>query len=153
MKFFIRKKSNGKVNGVSPVRVGESKKGFIKRLFSYEISKRQKFILVSLTLTIGLVATQLVDDSLRFQTIGFLTVLTIFLSIFALWGELSGVKYFLLLLLPAYFVAGASLFYFLLPIRWLTRVPFAIAFGVSFYLLMLTANIFNYFSLHFCAVG
>jgi len=134
MRYFGRKNNR---------KVGEPKKSFLKRLVSYEISKRQKFILVSLSLTAVLVATQVVDDSLRFQTIGFLAGLTIFLSIFALWGELSGVKYFLLLLLPAYFVAGASLFYFLLPIRWLTRVPFAMAFAVSFYLLMLTANIFN----------
>lgn len=134
MKFFNRK---------NKMKVTEPRKGTLKRLFGYQISKRQKFILVSLTVSAVLVATQLVDDSLRFQTIGFLTFLTILLSIFALWGELSGVKYFLLLLLPAYFVAGASLFYFLLPVRWLTRVPFALAFGVSFYLLMLTANIFN----------
>jgi hypothetical protein len=147
VKFFTRNanKSNGKTSAmaVGHVKGSDTRKGKLGKIVSYEINKRQKFILVSVTLTLVLIATQLVDVSLRFQTIGFLTVLTILLSIFALWGELSGVKYFLLLLLPAYFVAGASLFYFLLPSRWLTRVPFALAFGVSFYLLMLTANIFN----------
>ncbi len=90
-----------------------------------------------------LITTQTVAASLRYQTIGFLALATIFLSIFALWGELAGAKYFLLLLLPVYFVAGASLFYFLLPVRWLTRLPFALLFGISVYLLMLTANIYN----------
>lgn len=94
-------------------------------------------------LTIVLVATQIVPESLRYQAIGFLAFSTILLAVFSLWGELSGVKYFLLLLLPVYFVVGASLFYFLLPVRWLTRLPFAAAFGISVYLLMLTSNIYN----------
>lgn len=113
------------------------------KITSYEITKRQKIVLMSIFLTVVLVTTQTVGESLRYQSLGFLTVATIFLSVFALWGELSGVKYFLLLLLPAYFVAGASLFYFLLPVRWLTRLPFAFLFGISVYLLMLTSNIYN----------
>lgn len=114
-----------------------------RRIIAYEITKRQRFILMSFFLTAILLTTQTVSESVRYQTIVFLAVLTIFLSIFSLWGELSGVKYFLLLLLPVYFVVGASLFYFLLPVRWLTRLPFALAFGISVYLLMLTSNIYN----------
>ena len=113
------------------------------KITSYEITKRQKIVLMTFFLTIVLITTQTVSESLRYPTIAFLTISTVFLSIFALWGELSGVKYFLLLLLPAYFVAGSSLFYFLLPVRWLTRLPFALFFGVSVYLLMLTSNIYN----------
>lgn len=116
---------------------------FLGKVTSYEISKRQKFILMSFFLTVILVTIQTVPESLRFQIIGILALATLFLAAFALWGELSGVKYFLLLLLPVYFVAGASLFYFLLPVRWLTRLPFAVMFGVSVYLLMLTSNIYN----------
>lgn len=113
------------------------------KITSYEITKRQRFILMSFFLTVILITIQTVPESLRFQTIGVLTMATIFLSVFSLWGELSGIKYFLLLLMPAYFVAGASLFYFLLPVRWLTRLPFALLFGISVYLLMLTSNIYN----------
>src|SRR5438105_4073784 len=96
-----------------------------RKITSYEITKRQKIVLMAIFLTVVLVTTQTVGESLRYQSLGFLTLATILLSVFALWGELSGVKYFLLLLLPAYFVAGSSLFYFLLPVRWLTRLPFA----------------------------
>lgn len=116
---------------------------FFKRVLSYQITKRQKLILMSFFLTFVLIATQTVGEGLRYQIIGFLAVATLLLAMFALWGELSGVKYFLLLLLPVYFVIGASLFYFLLPVRWLTRLPFAFSFGISVYLLMLTANIYN----------
>jgi len=116
---------------------------FLKRITSWEITKRQRFILMSFFLTVVLVAAQTVPQDLRLVTIAFLALATLFLAVFALWGELSGIKYFLLLLLPVYFVTGASLFYFLLPVRWLTRLPFALVFGISTYLLMLTANIYN----------
>lgn len=115
----------------------------LKRIRSYEITKRQKLVLMSFFLTFVLIATQTVGESVRYQVMGFLAVSTVLLAMFALWGELSGIKYFLLLLVPVYFVMGASLFYFLLPVRWLTRLPFAIAFGISVYLLMLTSNIYN----------
>ncbi len=114
-----------------------------RKITAYEITKRQKLILMSSFLTVILITTQTVTESLRFQIIAFLAGSAIFLSIFALWGELSGAKYFLLLVLPVYFVTGASLFYFLLPVRWLTRLPFALFFGIAVYLLMLTANIYN----------
>lgn len=114
-----------------------------KKIFSYIITKRQKLLLMSFFLTVILVATQTVPESLRYQTMAILGLATALLAIFSLWGELSGIKYLLLLLLPVYFVMGASLFYFLLPVRWLTRLPFAFLFGISVYLLMLTSNIFN----------
>ncbi len=116
---------------------------FFKRITSYEVTKRQRFILMSFFLTAVLFAAQTVPESFRLETIAFLALSTILLAVFALWGELSGVKYLLLLLLPVYFVVGASLFYFLLPVRWLTRLPFAVVFGISVYLLMLTSNIYN----------
>ncbi len=141
MKFLRNKNKNLQNN--EPRNSKQPPKPGIFKIFSYEITKRQRFILMAGLLVVLLLASQTVDESLRFQTIGAMTIVTVFLSIFALWGELSGVKYFLLLLLPAYFVAGASLFYFLLPVRWLTRVPFAFLFGISLYLLMLTSNIYN----------
>ncbi len=116
---------------------------FFPKITSYEITKRQRFILMSFFLTAILIATQTVSESLRYQVMAFLALSTLLLAVFSLWGELSGIKYFLLLLLPVYFVMGATLFYFLLPVRWITRLPFALAFGISVYLLMLTSNIYN----------
>ena len=116
---------------------------FFGKIISYQITKRQRFILMAFFLTGFLLTTQTVGENIRYEIMAFMVVATIFLAIFSHWGELAGIKYFLLLLLPVYFVAGASLFYFLLPVRWLTRVPYAALFGVSIYLLMLTANIYN----------
>lgn len=114
-----------------------------RKITAYEVTKRQKFILMAVFLTVILLTTQTVGEDIRYGVMGFMVVASAFLAIFALWGELAGIKYFLLLLLPVYFVAGASLFYFLLPVRWLTRVPYALLFGISVYLLMLTSNIYN----------
>ncbi len=115
----------------------------VSKITKYEITKRQRFILMSFFLTAILIAAQTVSESVRYQVMVFLAFATTLLAVFALWGELSGLKYFLLLLLPVYFVTGATLFYFLLPVRWITRLPFALAFGISVYLLMLTSNIYN----------
>lgn len=117
--------------------------GIFRIIRSYEITKRQRFILMSAFLTMVLVAAQTVPETLRIVAIGALAALTALFAVFALWGELHGIKYVLLLTTPIYFVVGASLFYFLLPVRWLTRLPFAFLFGLSVYLLMLTANIYN----------
>lgn len=116
---------------------------FLSRITTYEITKRQKLVVMSFFLSVVLLLSVTVGEDLRYLVIGFLAISTVLLAAFSLWGEFSGVKYFLLLLLPVYFVVGASLFYFLLPVRWLTRVPFVILFGVSVYLLMLTSNIYN----------
>lgn len=116
---------------------------FFSKITSYEITKRQRFVMMSFFLTAILLGAQTVSESVRYQVMAFLALATMFLAVFSLWGELSGIKYFLLLLLPVYFVTGATLFYFLLPVRWITRVPFALAFGISVYLLMLTSNIYN----------
>ena len=40
-------------------------------------------------------------------------------------------------------MTGVALFYFLLPVRWLTRLPVLAIFGISMYLLFLTQNIYN----------
>lgn len=116
---------------------------FLAKFTAFELTKREKFILMSVFLTVVLLATQTVSANLRYPVMGLLAASTLFLAVFSLWGELAGAKYFLLLLLPVYFIVGATLFYFLLPVRWLTRLPFALFFGVAVYLLMLTSNIYN----------
>ena len=75
------------------------RKNFAK-ITSYEITKRQKLILMSFFLTVILLATQTVGEDIRYQVMGFMAIATVFLAVFSLWGELSGIKYFLLLLFP-----------------------------------------------------
>ncbi len=108
-----------------------------------DLTKRQKIIITSILLTIGLISTQLVDFNLRFKFIAGLAVLSYFLSLWALWEGLNLTKALVLTILPVAYTLAVTSFYFLLPIRWLTRLPVASIFGLTFYLLLLSQNVFN----------
>lgn len=109
----------------------------------FKINKRQKIIITSFILTIGLLSTQMVDFNLRFRFIAGLSILAYFLSLWSLWEGLSSTKAVVLLILPTFYTLAVASFYFLLPVRWLTRLPVAFIFGSSFYLLLLSQNVFN----------
>lgn len=111
------------------------------------LNKRQKIVVSSTILTIGLLSTQLVDFNLRFGFLAGLAVLTYALSFWSLWQGLNITKGFVLMVLPTFFTVAVASFYFLLPIRWLTRLPVAFIFGLTFYLLLLAQNVFNVASL------
>lgn len=111
------------------------------------LNKRQKIVISSFILTIGLLSTQLVDFNLRFRFIGGIAILAYILSFWSLWEGLNITKAVVLLILPTFFTLAVASFYFLLPIRWLTRLPVAIVFGLTFYLLLLAQNVFNVASL------
>lgn len=107
------------------------------------LNKRQKIIITSVILTIGLLSTQLVDFNLRFRFIAGLGIAAYILSLWALWEGLNRTKAIILMILPTFYTLATSSFYFLLPVRWLTRTPVAFIFGLTFYLLMLAQNVFN----------
>lgn len=109
----------------------------------FSLTKRQKIVITTLILTIGLLSTQLVDFNLRFRFIAGLSILAYVLSLWSLWEGLSLTKAIVLLILPTFYTLAVSSFYFLLPVRWLTRLPVAVIFGLSFYLLLLSQNVFN----------
>ncbi|OGE27840.1 hypothetical protein A2867_01955 [Candidatus Daviesbacteria bacterium RIFCSPHIGHO2_01_FULL_40_11] len=111
------------------------------------INKRHKIIINTAILTIGLLSTQLVDFNLRFRFLAGLAVLSYALSLWSLWEGLNTTKAFVLMILPTFFTVAVASFYFLLPVRWLTRLPVALAFGLTFYLLLLAQNVFNVASL------
>jgi len=107
------------------------------------ISKRQKIVVSSILITIGLLSTQLVNFNLRFHFIAGLGILAYALSLWALWEGINLTKVIILMILPTFFAVAVASFYFLLPVRWLTRLPVALFFGLLFYLLLLSQNVFN----------
>ncbi len=111
------------------------------------LNKRQKIVITSTLLTIGLLSTQLVNFDLRFCLLGGLAVLAYILSFWSLQEGINMTKAFILMILPTLFAVAVASFYFLLPVRWLTRLPVAFLFGLTFYLLLLAQNVFNVASL------
>jgi len=110
---------------------------------NFELNKREKIITSSVILSVGLLSTQLVPFYLTYKFIIGLAVLAYFLSLFSLWEGIDRVKAVVLMILPTLFTLAVASYYFLLPIRWLTRLPVALAFGLTFYTLLLSQNVFN----------
>lgn len=121
-----------------------SKLVFLKNIRQkLSISKRQKIVIATTIITIGLMYTQLVNLFVRTKFIVALGVLTLLVSLWALWEGMNRIKALTLLLLPTLFALGVSSFYFLLPLRWLTRLPVDAFFALSMYFLLLAQNVFN----------
>lgn len=106
-------------------------------------TKRQEFVGATIILTALLILTQIVSVDLRYFFVLLLSIAAYGLSAFVLRENLKGIEWVTLLALPTLFTAAVSLFYFLLPVRWLTRLPVAILYGVGAYALLLTENIYN----------
>ena len=119
------------------------KRRFIRWDRRFSLTKRQQFVGVTLLLSAGLMMTQLVSSDLRYPMTAVLALVTYLFSAFALREDLAGVEWLTLLTLPTLFTAAVAIFYFLLPVRWLTRVPFVLLYGIGMYALLLTENIYN----------
>lgn len=107
------------------------------------LNKRQKIIVVAVILTFGLLSTQLVNFSLRFRFLTGVSILAFLLSLWALWEGINKTKALVILILPTLYTLAVASAYFLLPVRWLTRIPLALFFGLTIYLLLLAQNVFN----------
>jgi len=106
-------------------------------------TKRQQFVIITGALTAVLMLTQLVPLDFRYPMVGVLAVLSYVLCAFGLREDLKGHEWATLLILPSLFTAAVAVFYFLLPTRWLTRLPIVGLYAVGMYALLLTENIYN----------
>lgn len=119
-------------------------KKWVKRVSRKVIlTKRQEFVGATGVLVLGLILTQLVPLDFRYPMVVFLALLAFTVSAIVLRYDLGGIEWLTLLVLPTLFTTAVSLFYFLLPVRWATRLPVAALYGVGMYALLLTENIFN----------
>ena len=107
------------------------------------MTKRNKLVIVSLLLSLGLLSIQSLDVEARYQAIGLLSGMAYGLSAWALFEDLRGIEWLTVLILPVLYPVSVALFYFLLPVRLLTRVMILGLFAVGMYALLLTENIFN----------
>lgn len=106
------------------------------------LTKRRKFVLVSLALSLYLYAVQSFSVELRFVTISFLALVSFALSGWSLFKDLRGHAWIANLILPILYPVAVALFYFLLPQSALTRMLVIVVFAITMYALLLTANIF-----------
>ena len=126
----------------------------MKKLFKFQkltfkrkkiilLDKRQRFTIQTLILTAGLLTTQLIWEDYRFVMVLILSILSYVLTIWSLSEDVKGIEWGLLFILPVFFTASVSLFYFLLPGRWITRLMITVVFSVGTYAILLVENIYN----------
>ncbi len=106
------------------------------------LTKRRRFLIVSLLLSIGLLIVQRLPVESRYSAIGFFAIAAYLLTAWSLLKDLHGVNWIINLILPTFYPVAVALFYFLLPQAALTQMVVVILFGISMYGLLLTANIF-----------
>jgi hypothetical protein len=107
------------------------------------IEKRIRFVIA----TVGLTTLLLVSTFFFFDKAVFFIPLLIIGSylatFFSLLEGIEKIEWYTLFLLPVLLSVALYLFYFLFPVRWLTRIPFVIVYAVSMYATLLSSNIFN----------
>lgn len=70
-------------------------------------------------------------------------VVTFVLTYISVFEGLDGVEWIMLFIMPICFTFVFYLFFSLLPVRWLTRLPYITFYAFGFYAILLTSNIFN----------
>jgi len=61
----------------------------------------------------------------------------------AIYEGIDGVERYTLFIMPIFYAIALYLFYSLLPVRWLTRIPYLALFSLGFYAILLSTNILN----------
>ena len=107
------------------------------------MSKKGWFILTTVVVSFISFLGQLVSFSWRYQAIFGSTVATGFCLWFC-FGKLAKQKknVFVASFLPLSFFTGINLFYFILPQKTIWRILLFLAFGIGFYTILLTENVF-----------
>lgn len=115
--------------------------------------KRQKFVLVSAILSALMLTIELGNFYNQNVPIAILGLISLGLCFWALRESLLVRASYLSLILPVFFTVGVGFFYFLLPSRWLVRLPTIALYGIGIYALLLTANIYTVASIRTIALA
>jgi len=107
------------------------------------ISKRKRFFIGSAILTGFLVFISISPIDSRYLLTFILACLTYGLFVFGLWEDITKIEWLTLFSLPVFFSVSVAMWYFLLPVRWLTRIAVAVPYGIIIYFLFLSENINN----------
>ncbi|OGK52824.1 hypothetical protein A2970_01280 [Candidatus Roizmanbacteria bacterium RIFCSPLOWO2_01_FULL_44_13] len=119
----------------------ESRKEFQKR--ALKIDKRIRFAISAGALAVLMLLSTFFYFDRAFIFIPIIALTTYFLTYFSLAEGIEKMGWFEMFVMPVLVSISFYLFYFLFPVRWLTRIPFIIFYGISIYAAIVTSNIFN----------
>lgn len=126
------------------------RRGVLKILASF--SKRQRFILAILILSVGLFISQYVLGKSGLYVIFALAVLTDIFLYSTLYKDLEDNFFLQVFILPFFFSLSFGLFYFLVPARYITRIIITSFYALGLYSLFLSENIFTVSSIRTIAL-
>jgi len=123
-------------------------KGKLRNLAKYKhiltfLEKRERFAVTTIILTSGVLTIQLIWQDVRFYLVLFLAFISYLLTAWSLKEDIKSNEWILLFILPVFFTASVSLFYFLLPPRWIIRLTTTTMFALGTYAILLVENIYN----------
>lgn len=109
------------------------------------MSKRRKFVIASFLLSLGLLSTQFVTFGLiyRYIAIGALFFVSYLISAWALFEDLKGVEWLVVVPMPGLYAVSVALFYFLLPEALVSKIAVFVVFSLGAYASFLTGNIYS----------
>lgn len=108
------------------------------------VGKRRRFIFGSLFLSLAVVFATFLNLTQSILVSIPLVVLVYLVTFFAILEGIDRLEWLMLFLHPVYFTISLYLFVvFLLPVRWLTRLPYLTVYAISIYAILLSSNIFN----------
>jgi hypothetical protein len=105
--------------------------------------RREKFVIASILLSLGLLGVQFVPLDFRYLAVLGLAVSSYFISAWALSDDLRRFEWATILPFPTLYASAIGLFYFLLPENIVSRFTVLGVFGIGMYALFLTSNIFS----------
>jgi len=108
-----------------------------------KIEKRIRFVMSSVFLTALVLVSTFFSFDYVWLFVPIFVVLSYFFTYFSLLEDIEKIEWTTLFIMPVIFTVVCYSFYFLFPVRWLTRVPYLFIYSVSMYALFLTSNIFN----------
>lgn len=105
------------------------------------LNKRQKFVITVLLLSFGLFLSEHLLGKSGFFVAIILSVLADILFVIVMYKDIKGI-FPQMLILPFLYTFAFSLFYFLFPGRFLTRIGWTVLYAIGLYSLYLSQNIF-----------
>src|SRR3990167_4325930 len=115
---------------------------FLFKIFS-RVEKRQRFIISTFFLTLLFLSSTFFSFEQIYLFIPLIIVVVFALTFFSILEGISGHEWYTLFVHPIYFSIVFYLFYFFVPQRWLTRLPFVVIYTIAIYAILLSQNIFN----------
>lgn len=107
------------------------------------IEKRIRFVISTISLTLLLLISTFFFFDKASLFIPLLILVSYGATFFSLYEGIEKVEWYMLFLIPVLLSVSMYLFYFLFPVRWLTRIPFILIYSISMYAALLSSNIFN----------